>query len=230
MREIPGGSGSDGGHEQKIGPREKSKVRLDDQTALVQRDLASTGVRMALFWGPGVLVLIVTANLGWWEHVIGWTAGLLWLAAICLWNAARCRRVHCLFTGPFFLAMAVVTLLVGFRIIWLGNRTWNMLSAAVLIGGIKKEQPLLIRWDASFPTLYQIRRRGMHSTPIAYATAYLAALFVKHFPRNLAGVFPPEALPTDTRRAIVADARSRDIRVALKITRLKKSEEDELEI
>ncbi len=103
-------------------------------------------------------------------------------------------------------------------------------AAAALIRGIKKDQPLLIRWDASFPTLYQIRRRGGHSTPIAYATAYLAALFVKHFPRNLAGVFAPEALPTDTRRAIVADARSRDIRIALRITRLKKAEEDELEL
>jgi saccharopine dehydrogenase (NAD+, L-lysine-forming) len=103
-------------------------------------------------------------------------------------------------------------------------------AAAVLIRGVKKEQPMLIRWDAGFPTLYQIRRRGMHSTPISYATAFVAALFVKHFPRNLAGVFAPEALPTDTRRAIVADARSRDIRITLKITRLKKSEEEEFEM
>ncbi len=92
---------------------------------------------------------------------------------------------------------------------------------------MKGEQPLLLRWDASFPTLYQIRQRGLISTPIAYATAHLAAIFVKHFPRDLAGVMGPESLPAETRRAILAGARSRDFRIALKTTRLKKQEDDD---
>ena len=101
-------------------------------------------------------------------------------------------------------------------------------AAAVLVRGTKGDQPLLVRWDASFPTLYQIRQRGMVSTPIAYATAHLAAIFVKHFPRESAGVIGPAALSAETRRAILADVRSRDFRVSLKITRLKrKDEEDE---
>lgn len=100
-------------------------------------------------------------------------------------------------------------------------------AAAVLVRGIRREQPLLIRWDAAFPTLFQIRRRGMHSTPIAYATAYLAALFIKHFPRKLAGVFPPEALPLESRRAILAAARLHAIRITLKISPLKKSDDDD---
>ncbi|HKV05524.1 MAG TPA: saccharopine dehydrogenase NADP-binding domain-containing protein [Candidatus Acidoferrales bacterium] len=100
-------------------------------------------------------------------------------------------------------------------------------AAAVLVRGSKGDQPLLVRWDASFPTLYQIRRRGLISTPIAYATAHLAAIFIKHFPRDSPGVIGPEALPAETRRAILAGARSRDFRVALKITRLKKPEDEE---
>ncbi len=100
-------------------------------------------------------------------------------------------------------------------------------AAAVLVRGMKDDQPLLVRWDASFPTLYQIRRRGMVATPIAYATAHMAALFVKQFPRDLAGVLGPGALPADARRALLAEARSRDFRIALKITRLKKNEDDE---
>lgn len=111
-------------------------VELAAHPTLVRGDLASTGARTALFWGPGALVLILTRNLGWWEHTIGWTVGLLWLAAICLWNSARCRRVHCMFTGPFFLAMAFVTVLVGFRIISLGTNTWNVVGDTILIGGI----------------------------------------------------------------------------------------------
>jgi len=101
-------------------------------------------------------------------------------------------------------------------------------AAAVLVRGIKDDQPLLVRWDASFPTLYQIRIRGMISTPISYATAHLAAIFVKHFPRDSAGVLDAAALPAETRRAILADVRSRDFRITLKISKLKKTEDDEL--
>jgi len=100
-------------------------------------------------------------------------------------------------------------------------------AVAVLVRGTKKEQPRLIRWDATFPTLYQIRLRDMLTTPIAYATAHVAALFVKHFPRDIAGVYPPEALPAETRQAILADARSRDFRITMKVIRLKKAEDEE---
>jgi hypothetical protein len=100
-------------------------------------------------------------------------------------------------------------------------------AAAVLVRGMKGDQPLLLRWDTSFPTLYQIRQRGLVSTPISYATAHLAAIFVKYFPRDLAGVIGPESLPAESRRAILAGARSRDFRIALKTTRLKKQEDED---
>lgn len=101
-------------------------------------------------------------------------------------------------------------------------------AAAVLVRGTKDDQPLLIRWDASFPTLYQIRGRGLTSTPIAYATAHLAAIFIRHFPRDSAGVVDPATLPADTRRAILAEARSRDFRITLKIRRMKRREDDDV--
>jgi saccharopine dehydrogenase (NAD+, L-lysine forming) len=100
-------------------------------------------------------------------------------------------------------------------------------AAAVLVRGVKNDQPLLVRWDASFPTLYQIRQRGMVSTPIAYATAHLAAIFIRHFPRDSAGVLGPESLPADARRDILAAVRSRDFHLALKTTKLKKIEDDD---
>ncbi|HTS12587.1 MAG TPA: saccharopine dehydrogenase NADP-binding domain-containing protein [Candidatus Limnocylindrales bacterium] len=100
-------------------------------------------------------------------------------------------------------------------------------AAAVIVRGMKGEEPLLVRWDASFPTLYQIRQSGSVSTPISYATAHLAALFVRYFPRDSAGVMGPSELPAESRRAILSEARSRDFRIALKITKLKKQEDDE---
>jgi hypothetical protein len=53
---------------------------------------------------------------------------------------------------------------------------------------------------------------------------------VKHFPRKLTGVFSPGTLPVEIRRAILADVRSRDIRVALKITQLKRTDDEEEEL
>lgn len=100
-------------------------------------------------------------------------------------------------------------------------------AAAVLVQGRKGERRSLIRWDAAFPTLHQIRRREVHASPIAWATAHIAALFVKHFPRKLAGVHPPEALPAATRQAILAGARAYGIRIDQRLTLLKPVDEEE---
>jgi hypothetical protein len=105
-------------------------------------------------------------------------------------------------------------------------------AAAVLVRGVKRgakeDQHLLIRSDCVFPTLYQIRQRGLFTTPVAYATAYAAALFIKFFPRELAGVFAPEMLPLETRRAILAGIRAHSFKVVHKTTVVKHhGEEDE---
>jgi hypothetical protein len=104
-------------------------------------------------------------------------------------------------------------------------------AAVVLAEGVKrrskKEQRLLIRTDCIFPTLYQIRQQGLYTTPVAYATAHVAALFVKFLPRDMAGVFPPEALPVETRRAIIAGIRKHSVRINHRTSVLRNSEEDE---
>ncbi len=106
-------------------------------------------------------------------------------------------------------------------------------AAAVLVKGAKRgskaDQHLLIRSDSSFPTLYQIRQQGRLTTPVAYATAHIAASFIKFFPRELSGVFAPESLPEESRRAILAGIRKSSIRIAHKISALKHSGEDEEE-
>lgn len=106
-------------------------------------------------------------------------------------------------------------------------------AAAVLVKGVKRgskaDQHLLIRSDSSFPTLYQIRQQGRLTTPVAYATAHIAALFIKFFPRELSGVFAPESLPGETRRAILAGIRNSSIRIAHKVSVLKHSGEDDEE-
>jgi hypothetical protein len=100
-------------------------------------------------------------------------------------------------------------------------------AMAVLVRGSKDEELRLLRTDVAFPSMFQIHRHGILSSPIAWATANLAAMFAKHFPRDAAGVFAPEALPAEIRQAILADVRARGIRIATRISRLKKNEEDE---
>jgi len=106
-------------------------------------------------------------------------------------------------------------------------------SAAALVSGVKRgakeDQHLLIRTDAIFPTLYQIRQQGRYTTPVAYATAHVAALFIKYFPRDSAGVFAPEMLPLEMRRAIIAGIRSHSVKITHKTTVLKRDGENEKE-
>src|SRR5277367_1084168 len=103
-------------------------------------------------------------------------------------------------------------------------------AAAVLVHGVKhgkkEDQNLLIRSDCTFPTLYQIRQQGRFTTPVAYATAHVAALFIKFFPRDLSGVLAPEQLPAETRRAIIAGIRKHSVRITHRVTPLKQSETD----
>jgi saccharopine dehydrogenase-like NADP-dependent oxidoreductase len=104
-------------------------------------------------------------------------------------------------------------------------------AAVVLVRGVKRgkkdDQRLLIRTECLFPTLYQIRQQGLYTTPVAYATAHVAALFIKFFPRDVPGVFAPEALPAETRRAIVNGIRAHKIKISHKTALLKSRSEDE---
>jgi saccharopine dehydrogenase-like NADP-dependent oxidoreductase len=107
-------------------------------------------------------------------------------------------------------------------------------AAAVLVRGVKhgkgknEDEHLLVRTDCHFPTLYQIRQQDLYTTPVAYATAHVAALFIKNFPRDLKGVFAPETLPPDTRRAIIAGIRNNKVKITQKITKLKSDDPDDL--
>jgi Trk K+ transport system NAD-binding subunit len=104
-------------------------------------------------------------------------------------------------------------------------------AAAVLVSGVKRgkkeDQRMLVRSDCTFPTLYQIRQQGLFTTPVAYATAHIAALFIKFFPKDTSGVFAPEMLPVEVRRAILAGIRNK-IKITHKAALLKhRGDEDE---
>jgi hypothetical protein len=101
-----------------------------------QRDLLCNGMSGFLFW---CLPWFAFA-LGWavspvWRTVL-WTASLGVMGTLCLFNASRCGRVHCRFTGPFFILGALASLGYGLGFLPFGPFGWKWICAITVIGGI----------------------------------------------------------------------------------------------
>lgn len=81
-----------------------------------------------------MVVTGILASVGWRTFV--WTAALSTMGAACVVNAVRCGRLHCYITGPFFFAIAVVTLLYGLGVVPLGRNGWSLIGLIVLVGAV----------------------------------------------------------------------------------------------
>lgn len=107
-----------------------------DETVNQSRDILRNGwIAAAVYWLPALAIILsgfFTISQGWRTAL--WVAALTTMSAGCFINALRCGRVHCYITGPFFLLMAIVTLLYGLGVVPLGGGGWNFLGLTVLIG------------------------------------------------------------------------------------------------
>jgi hypothetical protein len=102
------------------------------------RDILSSPLdALALFWLPTIAIVVAWSSgfSSSWRTIV-WTVALGIMGAACIANALRCRRVHCYVTGPFFLVMALVTLLYGLGVLSLGRNGWNLIGMTTLIGAI----------------------------------------------------------------------------------------------
>ena len=90
-----------------------------------------------LFWLPAIAIGVTGgSHFHGIVRVAVWTVALLVMGISCVVNATRCHRVHCYLTGPFFLAMAVVTLLYEWGVLPLGDSGWTVLGLTILLGAI----------------------------------------------------------------------------------------------
>lgn len=62
-----------------------------------------------------------------------WVAALSWMGIACILNARRCRRTHCRFTGPYYLAMIVPVLALS--VVAVNFYGWLIAGALILSGG-----------------------------------------------------------------------------------------------
>ncbi len=91
----------------------------------------------AVFWIPAIAIGATGGSwvgAGW--RTIVWTVALSIMGVACIANAVRCGRIHCHITGPFFLVMAIVTVLYGLGDLRLGRNGWNLLGLTILVGAI----------------------------------------------------------------------------------------------
>jgi hypothetical protein len=87
-----------------------------------------------LIWVLPAAVLALSAHLGGLYPVIAWPLALGFMGGACLVNARRCARRHCYLTGPYFLLLALLSLLYGLGIMDLGRHGWSDLSLALVVG------------------------------------------------------------------------------------------------
>ncbi len=69
-------------------------------------------------------------------QAIVWACGLAIMGSACALNAWRCGRLHCYFTAPFLLVMAVSALLLGFGARGRSPAAWNVLSVVLIVGAL----------------------------------------------------------------------------------------------
>jgi hypothetical protein len=99
--------------------------------------LSSLWLTLVFFFVPAIGIAVTAGSDfgGGWRTVV-WTAALSTMGTACTANAVRCGRLHCYITGPFFLVMAVVTLLYGLGIVPLGVNGWSLIGLTILVGAI----------------------------------------------------------------------------------------------
>jgi hypothetical protein len=101
-----------------------------------QKDLAGWKPTLLLIWGLPATAFMAGIFVAPTLRMAIWSISLLWMGVACLVNTSRCGRVHCAFTGPFFLLLALASLLHGSGIVPLGQHGWRWIAITLLVGGI----------------------------------------------------------------------------------------------
>ena len=98
------------------------------------KDWASHWRTLGGLWGLPVLAMVGGAFMEPMARAAIWTIALTWMGVACLMNARRCHRTHCRFTGPFYLAMALLVPLFASGLLPLGSYGWHILAGETVLG------------------------------------------------------------------------------------------------
>ncbi|MEQ9040267.1 MAG: hypothetical protein RIE24_18115 [Silicimonas sp.] len=100
------------------------------------RGLLASPLGFAVHWGLPILFMLAVTGVPHPVKTWVWAVALVWMGGACLWNARRCRRRHCYWTGPFFLLMTLPVLAYGYGIVTLGDEGWKWLGLSIGVGTV----------------------------------------------------------------------------------------------
>jgi hypothetical protein len=101
-----------------------------------KRDLWCRGPSAFLLWCAPWLTFVLGCSTPPPLKTVLWTVSFAVMGAACLLNAARCGRVHCRYTGPFFILAAVASVAYGLGLLPLGPSGWKWIGAGTVIGAL----------------------------------------------------------------------------------------------
>src|SRR4029450_8813086 len=100
-----------------------------------ERDLLCRGRSAFLLWCVPWFAFALGAFMGSLGlKTILWSTSLAVMGVACLLNASRCGRVHCRFTGPFFILCATTSVGYGFGLLPLGPSGWKWIGLGTIVG------------------------------------------------------------------------------------------------
>ena len=108
---------------------------MKDRLAMKGTDVTRRWSRLLLVYGLPFVVMQLVGNLSNSALAVAstWAVGFAVMGTACLVNALRCGRVHCWFTGPWFLLAAVLTVLRYLEVIRI---SWSTILNAGLLGAL----------------------------------------------------------------------------------------------
>jgi hypothetical protein len=101
-----------------------------------QRDVLCSGTKMFFFWCLPSFAFALGFFVSPVFRTVLWTLSLGFMGAMCLLNASRCSRIHCYFTGPFFIFTAVASLGYGIGLLPFGSSGWKWIGNITIIGAV----------------------------------------------------------------------------------------------
>lgn len=91
------------------------------------------------WWMPkGAIIATLFASMP--VRAVSWIVALAWMGTACVFNARRCGRTHCRYTGPFYLAMILPVLALASGIIVADFYGWLMIGFLIVCTG------WILRW------------------------------------------------------------------------------------
>ena len=118
--------------------REREKGKPAEERGTVRApagDVTRSCGRLLLVYGVPWAAMQLVGNLSHSTLAVAstWVAGFTVMGTACMVNALRCGRVHCWFTGPWFLLAAAVTVLRYLEVVEIA---WSTILNAGPLGAL----------------------------------------------------------------------------------------------